>query len=71
MARKTMKLFVGDGGTLCVEFLLKNTQVAASRKDNRISAEDIFSHYALYTLHIFKPYTCVTYSLTKIFIIKM
>lgn len=47
MARRTMKLFVGDGGTLCVEFLLKNTQVAASRKDNRTSAEDIFSHYAL------------------------
>lgn len=41
-ANRTMQLFMGDEGTLCVEFLLKNTQVTASRKGNRPSDKKSF-----------------------------
>lgn len=37
-----MQLFMGDEGTLCVEFLLKNTEVTASRKGNRTSDKKSF-----------------------------
>lgn len=42
VASRTMLLFMGSRDTLCVECLLKNDQVAASRKSNGTSDEKSF-----------------------------
>lgn len=54
-ASRAMLVFMGDRDTLCVEFLLKNTQVAALRIAGSVM-RNLCTLCPSY-LHILKPYT--------------